>query len=205
MFFNPLYTLLGNTVGKEKLRELSLAILVSSPLPVSVSNWPSSCIYWDEPHDNTPSKVGQIHTFPHTYFVVLLGANLKPSSPNSLPRKRALAGPIPRRRVPPTNERRPAATDRARHAHARRRRPDALRVVSVRPEIPLADLLPAVIARLVDPGLGGVGEGAAGAGPVEVLALVGPLVAGAVVQAAVGGGETVGPVLGVGGEVGGPG
>ena len=75
----------------------------------------------------------------------------------------------------------------------------------VRAEIPLPDLLPAVVARLVDPRLGRVGEGPAGAGPVEVFALVGPLVAGAVVQTVVGGGEAVGPVLRVGGEVRGPG
>ena len=77
--------------------------------------------------------------------------------------------------------------------------------MSVRPEIPLPDLLPAVVARLIDPRLGRVGEGPAGAGPVEVFALVGPLVAGAVVQTVVGGGEAVGPILRVGREGGRPG
>ena len=60
------YTLLEHTVGKEELGDLSQAILVSSPLPVCISNWPSSCIYWDKPYDRASSKVGQIHTFSHT-------------------------------------------------------------------------------------------------------------------------------------------
>ena len=72
-------------------------------------------------------------------------------------------------------------------------------------QMPLDVLLPAVIAGLGDPGLGRVGEGPGRAGPVEVFALVGPLVAGAVVETVVGGREAVGPILRVGGEAGGPG
>lgn len=76
--------------------------------------------------------------------------------------------------------------------------------MTVRAEVALSDLLPAVVARFVDPGLRRVGEGPAGANPVEVFALVGSLVAGAVVQTVVGGREVVGPGLGRGGEVAGP-
>lgn len=72
-------------------------------------------------------------------------------------------------------------------------------------EIAVPDLLPAVVTLLVDPVLRRVGEPAAAAHPVEVLALVGPLVAGAMVEAGVGGCEAVGPVLGVGRERGVPG
>ena len=42
---DSLYILVRHTVRKEELGELLQAILVSSPLPVGISNWPSSCIY----------------------------------------------------------------------------------------------------------------------------------------------------------------
>ena len=45
ILFDSLYTLMGHMVGKEGLGDSSLAIHVSSPLLVSISNWPSSCIY----------------------------------------------------------------------------------------------------------------------------------------------------------------
>ena len=62
---DSLYTLVGHTVGKEELGELSQAILVASPLPVSLSKWPSSCVYWDESYARASSKLGQIHIFSH--------------------------------------------------------------------------------------------------------------------------------------------
>ena len=42
---DSLYALMGRTVGKEDLEELLQPNFVSSPLLVSISNWPSSCIY----------------------------------------------------------------------------------------------------------------------------------------------------------------
>lgn len=71
-------------------------------------------------------------------------------------------------------------------------------------EVAVPDLLPAVRAPLVHPRLRRVRQPPARAHPVQVLALVGPLVARAVVEARVGGREAVGPVLRVGGEVGVP-
>lgn len=136
----------------------------------------------------------------NTHFLTLpnppIQTRCKQANPHSLPRIRAGPGIIPRRRVPPDDEVRPTTAHGARHTHRRRGRPDALRVVTVRAKIALPDLLPAVVARLVDPGLRGVGEGPAGADPVEVFALVGSLVAGAMVQTVVGGREVVGPGLG---------
>lgn len=74
--------------------------------------------------------------------------------------------------------------------------------MSITREIPVPNLLPAVVAPLVHPPLRRVGELAPRADPVQVLAFVGPLVARAVVETVVGGREAVGPVLRVVGEVG---
>ena len=71
-------------------------------------------------------------------------------------------------------------------------------------EIPLPNLLPMIRALLVDPALARVGQGAAWALPVEVLALARPLGAGAVLEAGVLGYEVGGPLMGCGGEVGVP-
>ena len=73
---DSLYTLVGHTVGKEELGELSQAILVASPLPVSLSKWPSSCIYWDESYNRASSKLGQIHILSHPTFPYAPGATL---------------------------------------------------------------------------------------------------------------------------------
>ena len=76
--------------------------------------------------------------------------------------------------------------------------------MAVRREVALPNLLPAVAAPLVHPRLRRVRQLPARAHPVQVLALVGPLVARAVLEARVGGREAVGPVLRVGREVGVP-
>ena len=86
----------------------------------------------------------------------------------------------------------------------RRLRPNDLREMAVGLEVALADLLAVVGGLLVDPALAGVGERAAGHLPVEVLALAGPLGAGAVLEAGVECDEVVGPLLGGGDEVGVP-
>ena len=76
--------------------------------------------------------------------------------------------------------------------------------MSIRLEIPLPNLLPVIRLLLVHPRLTRVGQRPPGTLPVQVLALVGPLVAGAVLQARVTGDEVVGPLLGVGDEFGVP-
>ena len=86
----------------------------------------------------------------------------------------------------------------------RRIRPNDLREMPIGLEIALANLLPVICRFLVDPALARVGEGAAGALPVEVLALAGTLGAGAVLEAGVLGHEVGGPLVGGGGEVGVP-
>ena len=71
-------------------------------------------------------------------------------------------------------------------------------------EIPLPDPLPVVHPLLVHPAPAPARQGPPRARPVQVLALAGPLGAGAVLEARVPRGEIAGPVLGGGGEVRGP-
>ena len=86
----------------------------------------------------------------------------------------------------------------------RRLGPNHLRKMPIRLEIPLPNLLSMIGRLLVHPALARVGQGTAGTLPVEVLALAGPLGAGAVLEAGVLGDEVVGPLLGGGDEVGVP-
>ena len=86
----------------------------------------------------------------------------------------------------------------------RRLRPNHLREMPIRLEIPLPNLLPMIRRLLIDPALARVGQRAAGALPVEVLALARALGAGAVLEAGVLGDEVGGPLVGGGGEVGVP-
>ena len=86
----------------------------------------------------------------------------------------------------------------------RRLRPNHLREMPIGLEIPFPNLLPMIRALLIDPALARVGEGAAWALPVEVLALAGSLGAGAVLEAGVLGHEVGGPLVGCGDEVGVP-
>ena len=69
-------------------------------------------------------------------------------------------------------------------------------------KVAVPNLLPAVITLLIHPRLCRVRELPPGADPVQVFAFVGALVARAVVETVVGGGEAVSPFLGVVGEVG---
>lgn len=74
----------------------------------------------------------------------------------------------------------------------------------IRPEIALADLLAVVRFHLVDPALAALCQHISiitATHPVQVLALPGPLVAGAVLQVFHLGGEVLGPFLGFGLEV----
>ena len=86
----------------------------------------------------------------------------------------------------------------------RRLWPNDLGEMAVGLEIPLANLLPMVGRLLIDPALARVGQGAAGALPVEVFALARSLGAGAVLEAGVLGDEVGGPLVGGGDEVGVP-
>ena len=79
-------------------------------------------------------------------------------SPPLLPSPRAQSGPIARRPVPPHDKYSPTRTHGGRHAHCRGRRPYALRVMAITAKVALTDLLPAVVAHLIHPRLGGVAE-----------------------------------------------
>lgn len=73
--------------------------------------------------------------------------------------------------------------------------------MAITPEIPLSNLLSVVVVLFVHPPFARVCHAAVGFAPVEVLARVGPLVAAAVLEALVRGGEVLGVGGGVSGEL----
>lgn len=68
-------------------------------------------------------------------------------------------------------------------------------------KIPLANLFPVIRGPLIHPRLTPVRQRPTGTRPVQVLALAGPLGAGAVLEAGVPGGEVVRPFLRRGGQM----
>lgn len=73
--------------------------------------------------------------------------------------------------------------------------------MSITPEIPFSNLLSVIVVLFVHPAFARVRHAAVGFAPVEVFACVGPLVAGAVLEALVRGCEVSGVSGGIFGEL----
>ena len=129
------------------------------------------------------------------------------SHPISLPSPRIFASEIPRHRIPSHNKFPPITTLRLRNTYPRSRRPNHLRIMPIRPKIPLANLLAMVGFALVHPALAPTRQHipiSAPTHPIQILALPGSLVASAVMQAFIVCGQMLGPFRGFGLEMGVP-